>query len=91
MSTDEHTRKWQELMKNMSMGRKSQPEAQRKISQSEEERKLWMEEDEGNISSGSGARKETLWPRTSLEVSNGKFILAGLQRLLERFKIARIP
>lgn len=91
MSTDEHTKEWQELMKNMSVGRKSQPEARRKICQSEEERKLWMEEDEGNFPTGSGAMKENLWLRTSLEVSNGKFILAGLQHSLERFKIARIP
>lgn len=48
MTTVEHPREWQELVKNMSMGRKSQPEALSQISQSEEERKLWMEEDKGS-------------------------------------------
>lgn len=82
MSAAEHPREGLQLVKDISKRGKSQPKVLRKIflvREGEEADAL----DGGGMTSRSfsrvsGARKETLWLRTSLEVSKGKFILAGL-------------
>ena len=51
MSTGEHPSEWVQLVKDISMRKKSESKTLREISQSEEERKLmlWMEEDQQEL------------------------------------------
>lgn len=73
-------------MKDLSTRRKRQPKALRRIPAIRGEEEAGVLDGEGQVGVSlrvSGARNETLWPRTSLEGSKEKFDLGGLHCLLK--------